>query len=352
MFDPFGGYGTVGTVAKVYGHDYEMWDLNPMLDILHPIATMEPVQVDITKIIDGMRMSEESFVPDWARHVNWFEEKFLPFLYKVWGYYHSLPDGKTKMILTIPLLKTTRYFSHDDMQKQKLCRSPLSKKRVEELLDSDWEQKFFKMLEKGIMRVQKGVEEYRRMKPKDTEAKTKTGIDVMSENLEENRDILITSPPYLQSQEYMRQAKLDLYWLGFSEEKIKRLSKLEIPYRNVEPCEINSHTYKKCLRQLKEDHIRKAFQSYFWCILGTFTRLQEKINSRMFIFVGHSSTRGMAIPIDRILIEHLSCVGWQHEKTLSDRIVGRQMFSYSVNPASKMRDARTPFENLVILKRI
>lgn len=29
VFDPFAGYGTVGVVAKVYDHDYEMWDLNP-----------------------------------------------------------------------------------------------------------------------------------------------------------------------------------------------------------------------------------------------------------------------------------------------------------------------------------
>ncbi len=352
VFDPFGGYGTVGTVARVYGHDYEMWDLNPILATLHPIATMKPAHVNIAETINGMKMSKERFVPDWTRHQNWFEPKFLSFLYKVWGHYHSLQRGRTKMILTIPLLKTTRYFSYDDMQKQKLCRSPISQKRIDALSDSDWKQAFFKMLEKDILRIQRRLEEYREMRPKNTKSKIKTGIDVMSENLSENKDILITSPPYLQSQEYMRQAKLDLYWLGFSEEKVRELARLEIPYRSVEPCPINSPTYEKCLSDIKEDHIRRMFQNYFYSILGTFTRLQEKINSRMFIFVGHSSTRGKAIPIDRIITEHLSGLGWIHEKTLSDKIVGKQMFSYSVNPASKLRDIRTPIENLVILKRV
>lgn len=352
VFDPFGGYGTVGTVAKVYGNDYEMWDLNPLLGILHPITTMKPISCDITNIIKQMKSTKDRFVPDWSRHTNWFPKEFLPFLYKMWGYYHSLTDKKTKMLLTIPLLKTTRYFSYDDMQKQKLCRSKKSENRVNSLLLSDWEMAFFQILEKNIKRVQKGLEEYQKLNPKNTKSTIKIEVDVMNEHLKENRDILITSPPYIQSQEYMRQAKLDLFWLGFSEDKIKKLSKLEIPYRNVEQYKIFSKTYEECLSYIKEEHIRKIFQTYFWCVIGTFARLQEKINSRMFIFVGHSSTRGRSTPIDKILIEHLSKFGWVHEKTLSDKIVARQMFSYSVNPASKLKDSRTSIENLVILKRV
>lgn len=352
IFDPFGGYGTVGTVSKISGNDYEMWDLNPMLGILHPISIMKPVTIDTPNIIKEMKTSKEKFVPDWERHQNWFKKDFLPFLYRVWGYYHSLQDKKIKMTLTIPLLKTTRYFSYDDMQRQKLSKSRRSEKRVEKIFAANWKLFFFQMLEKEIMRVQKGQEQYQKLNPKKTKCTLKTGVDVMKENLKEDKDILITSPPYVQSQEYMRQAKLDLYWLGFSEEKVRELSRLEIPYRNVEPCPIYSPTYEECLNRIEEEHIRKIFQRYFWCMLGTFSRLQEKINSRMFIFVGHSSTRGRSTPIDVILIEHLTKLGWIHEKTLSDKIVGRHLFAYSVNPASKRKDARTTVENLVILKRI
>lgn len=38
VFDPFAGYGTVGVVSRVYGYDYELWDLNPMIDIIHKTA--------------------------------------------------------------------------------------------------------------------------------------------------------------------------------------------------------------------------------------------------------------------------------------------------------------------------
>ena len=45
---------------------------------------------------------------------------------------------------------------------------------------------------------------------------------------------MITSPPYLQAQEYIRSTKMELFWLGYSEAKIRELSRLEIPYRKAE----------------------------------------------------------------------------------------------------------------------
>lgn len=65
VFDPFAGYGTVGVVARVYGHDYELWDLNPMLKHLHNVATMKPPRdVDIESLLSKMARSQQEFVPD------------------------------------------------------------------------------------------------------------------------------------------------------------------------------------------------------------------------------------------------------------------------------------------------
>ncbi|MGQ9545405.1 MAG: hypothetical protein ACUVQX_06420, partial [Candidatus Bathycorpusculaceae bacterium] len=162
---------------------------------------------------------------------------------------------------------------------------------------------------------------------------------------------LITSPPYLQSQEYIRQAKMDLFWLGFSETKVRELSKLEIPYRDVEPQPIYSETYLSLRSEIEENNLRKVFDRYFWGVLGALTRLQEKISSYLFLFVGRTSMRGRTIPIDRIFAEHFAELGWVHEVTLMDTIVSRRMFSYRVNPATKIQDRRTPVENLVVLRR-
>jgi hypothetical protein len=351
VFDPFAGYGTVGVVSKVYGYGYELWDLNPLLETFHSIATLEPEEVNISELLDQMTSSSVEFKPDWSKVDYWFPEEFLSFLYGIWGFYHSLDDKYLKLLLTIPLLKITRYFSYDDMQRQKLSTSPISKERVASLLTCDWKTKFFRMLEKEIWKVLNGIAEYWTLSPKQTEAIVKSGIDVLDTKLEEQKDILITSPPYLQSQEYIRQAKLDLFWLGYSEEKIKRLSKLEIPYRDVRPVTIRSETFVSLRDEIEENHLRKVFDRYFWGVLGALTRLQENVSSYLFLFVGRTSMRGRAVPIDRIFAEHFSELGWVHEITLVDTIVSRRMFSYKVNPATRVKDARTPVENLVILRK-
>src|SRR4030043_391022 len=46
VIDPFAGYGTVGTIARLSGNDYELWDLNPLLKYLHSVAIMHPTKID------------------------------------------------------------------------------------------------------------------------------------------------------------------------------------------------------------------------------------------------------------------------------------------------------------------
>ncbi len=352
VFDPFAGSGTVGIVAKLHGNSYELWDLNPMLKTLHAVATMEPVEnINLGQIWSKMVSSKERFIPDWSNLEYWYPKEFLPFLYKVWGYYHSLREGPNKLLLTIPLLKISRYFSYDDSQRQKLSRSERSQSKIKNLESSDWKLKFKQMFEKEANKITKALLEYKALSPKNTKSTILGGVDSFTEKLKQKHDLLITSPPYLQSQEYLRQAKLDLFWLGYKEQKIKDLSRFEMPYRKTKPYEILSKTYSECRNKIKEDHIRSVYDRYFWGVLNTFTRLQGDISKYMFIFVGRASVRGQSIPLDTIFIEHLTHFGWKHEATLIDRIVSRRLFSYKVNPATNMGDARTKTENLVILRK-
>lgn len=352
IFDPFAGYGTVGVVSKIYGNDYELWDLNPMLETLHDVATLEtPEEINIKELIAQMNSCSEQFIPEWSKLDYWYLQEFLPLLHKAWGFYHSLQDKSLKLLMTIPLLKATRFFSFDDVQKQKLSKSPKSEKRMVEILTSDWERKFSFMVEKELNRIVRSIKEYWSLSPKRTKGVVKGGVDALTTNLEEKKDILITSPPYLQSQEYIRQAKMDLLWLGYSEDEIRALNKLEIPYRNVEPEPIFSATFSSTRNKIKESNLQELFDRYFWGVVKALTRLQEKVQSYLFLFVGRSSIRGCPIPIDRIFAEHFTTLDWVHEATLVDTIASRRMFSYRTNCATGLPDNRIRTENLVILRR-
>ncbi|MEM4068031.1 MAG: DNA methyltransferase, partial [Candidatus Micrarchaeaceae archaeon] len=176
VFDPFAGYGTVGVVSRIYGHDYILWDINPMLSVIHDTAIMTVKKIDINKIMNDIKASKEEFIPKWSNLTYWFPEDFLPLLSRTWGFAHSLADD-TKYLLLIPLLKVTRYFSYSDEKMHKLFRSRYSKIKVEKLLKGDWKAKFYSMLQKEIVTLVTKIEEYNRLRPKAVEYDVKAGVD-------------------------------------------------------------------------------------------------------------------------------------------------------------------------------
>lgn len=351
VFDPFAGYGTTGVVAGIRGHDYELWDLNPLLEVLHKVATMKQPRQDVDRLITEMRYSCHEFIPDWPNRTYWFPEEFLPFLYGAWGFYHSLEDEEAKLLLTIPLLKVTRFFSLDDLYRQKLSRSPRSRKRLDRLLRGNWQERFYEKVRDEAYAVVRGIAEHHGLSPKPVRRTVRAGIDTLTLDLAKDMDILITSPPYLQAQEYIRHAKMDLFWLGYPQAVIRDLNKKEIPYRDVEPCEVQSDTYYRIRRQIEEEHLLGTFDAYFWGILGALTRLQRKISSYLFLVVGQATLRGRPVPIDDIFRQHFTALGWTHEITLVDTIVTRRMFFYDNNPATGLKDKRMRTESLVVLKK-
>lgn len=351
VFDPFAGYGTVGIVSRLFGCNYELWDLNPMLKVIHDTAVMKPTEVNINKLIQELKNSNEIFVPKWSNLKYWHPKEFLDVLTKVWGYYHSLENNKLKKLLVIPLLKVTRYFSYSDEKIHKLYRSKHAKKKVEDLLKKDWETSFFTMLFDEIRELLEKIENYNSLRPKPVKYKIKAGINTLNTKIDQDVDILITSPPYLQAQEYIRSTKLELFWLGYSENYIRQLSKKEIPYANFRKIEVYSETYEEIRSKIENDYLLKLYENYFSAILRAFTSLGMNVKSYMFIFVGPAKIRGMPVPIDQIIVEHLKEFGWRHEATLIDRIVSHSMFKVDINPASGLKENRMETEHLLILRR-
>jgi hypothetical protein len=176
----------------------------------------------------------------------------------------------------------------------------------------------------------------------------------MTEKLDRDVDVLVTSPPYLQAQEYIRSFKLELAWLGFSGSFISSLTAHEIPYKEVREGYISSRTYealKKEVERLNHDKLLKLYVSYFNSLAMFLNNNHERVRNAIAFFVGPVKIRTTRIPIDTIVKEHLEYLGWKHEVTLVDTIVSRRLFKSEVNPATGLEDERTPTEHLVIMRR-
>lgn len=351
VLDPFAGYGTVGTVARLLGFNYELWDLNPLLNHLHPISIMNPSTLNEVDLIERISAFNEPYLPDWENLGYWFDESFLTILTNSWGYYHSLVDIEEKQLLLIPLLKATRAYSNNDEKRQKLSRSPLAQKRIDRLKSLEWESHFYSLIQKNITSIKKKLIEYQELKPINVSYKLRGGENSLTARPKKNIDIVVTSPPYLQAQEYIRATKMDLFWLGYREDLIRKLGKMEFPNQDVPEIPIYSKTFFDCLERIQEPHMRKMYQRYFWGVLGVLSNIEANVSSKLLLFVGPATVRTIPIPIDRILVEHFSTLGWRHQETLIDTIVSRAMFFYDHNPATGQQDQRMKTENLVVMTR-
>jgi len=351
VFDPFAGSAAVGFVARLYGLDYELWDLNPLLKHLHPLCEIKPKPVD-KSMIDAIKAHPQEFLPNWKNLLYWHPEEFILLLSKAWSFYHQLANESVKRLLLVPLLKLTKHFSYADEKLHKLYRSKHAKEKVERLLKEDFQGLFYSMLEKELQKTLQKLAQYQSLSPQKVKGTVKAGVDVLEEDLQKPVNILITSPPYLQAQEYIRSTKLELFWLGYSEEFIQSLSKKEIPYREVPAIEVLSETYHAYRKTIEEKHLLKLYDNYFFAILSTLEKLSEKVSDYMFIFVGPAKIRRLRIPIHEIVAQHFENKGnWVHEKTYIDKIVSRVMFRAKKNPATGLEEQRMDKEFLVVLKK-
>ena len=357
VFDPFGGFGTVAIESSLLGRNYVIWDLNPMLEIFVKASTytdnlmLEDLSVDwdFTK----------RFIPDWNNIYYWHPKRFVKRLSRAWGYYHySIKKRRPDIapIVAIPLLKITKYFSYADLQIYKLYKSKKAKKRIAKLLRSKWLKKMRSMHIRFAQYTFSRIVEYRNMNPQPVEGIIKGGVSALEENLNFKVDLLLTSPPYLQAHEYIRSFKLELFWLGYTQELIRMLQRKEIPYNHTLDVTIHSKTYHKyrdkiIKREGKESRLLRVYENYFKSLIIFFQKNIDYVRKYICIFIGPAKIRNIRIPIEIILKEELEHLGWTHYKTYVDKIYRRRIFKTRKNPATNLPDERIPIEYLLVLKR-
>jgi hypothetical protein len=164
VFDPFAGFGTVGYTARLYGLDYELWDLNPLLEHFHSLCEIKPKPLD-KSLTTKIKAHPQEFLPSWKNLFYWHPEEFISLLSKAWSFYHQSADEGIKKLLLVPLLKLTKYFSYADEKLHKLYRSKHAKEKIKRLLKEDYQGLFYSMLERELEKTLQKLSEYQGLRP-------------------------------------------------------------------------------------------------------------------------------------------------------------------------------------------
>ena len=337
VVDPFAGSGTVGVEAYLCKRNAFLLDLNPLLDYMIPLKVpteKERLREDcLSQMLDGLEKSDSYFTPAWSNVAYWYPLEMLEVVSRYWGFIKNSERDTYSAIIEAALVKASKHFSYAEHRTPKLFRSKSKRKYVEELLQTDWEEKLKGMIRNHSLETLRSINDFATVTSYHNNCVGfKGGVDSSYFSFQREFNALITSPPYLQAQEYMRTVKMELFWLGYNDDEIRKLSRLEIPYRKADRV-IQTPTLEKIRSELTREDLIKLLDSYFCHTINALENAmnQLKANGTACIFIGNPLIDGIKVEIWRILMEYFTAKGYLFESLYEDRIKNRQLFGTRKN---------------------
>ena len=340
IVDPFAGSGTVGVEAYLCKRNAVLLDLNLLLNHIMPLKVYRGKErlheANLYELLAGMQESTKQFTPAWSNVAYWYAPEMLDVLSQYWGFIHNADSTVYSTIVKAALLKASKRFSYTEDRTPKLARSKRKLQAIEALLKENWREQLDEMLHNLALKTLRSLNDFvgytQHIFEELGQVEFYGGVDSSDVAVQRVCDALITSPPYLQAQEYIRSTKMDLFWLGHTEEEVQALSRLEIPYRKPDRV-IQTETLDKVREMLTRDDLRKRLDSYFCHTVNALENSmnQLKLNAAACIFVGNPRIDGITVEIWRILVEYFTERGWTFEKVYEDRIKTRKLFGARKN---------------------
>ena len=338
IVDPFAGSGTVGVEASLCKRNAVLLDLNLLLNHIMPLKVYrgkERLCKDhLCKLLDSMKESKKHrFIPAWSNVQYWYAPEILEFLSQYWGYIYSIEQDIYSGIINSALLKVSKRFSYTEHRTPKLARSKRKLAAIEELLSENWKEQLIDIVYNHSLKTLGNINDFvMHTQHHQNQVEFQGGVDSSYIAVPRECDALITSPPYLQAQEYIRSTKMDLYWLGHTDEEIKELSRLEIPYRKADRV-IHTPALDKVRDRLTRKDLHNRLDSYFCHTINALENAMNQLKPKAAacIFVGNPRIDGITVELWRILAEYFAERGYLFEKVYEDRIKTRQLFGVRKN---------------------
>lgn len=334
VLDPFGGSATVGLEAVLTGRKAILTDLNLLLNHIVPLKILSAQETlsyaTLTERLNSFN-TQSLFRPNWSNIDYWYDEAILETLGHYWGWAKSQPDDVYKRIFEAALLPLSKYYSRTEHKAPKLFSSPAKRALMAEILASDWKTTLAEKFKTAVYTIFQDLQRLQTtLKGQSPEVLFQGGVDASRFDytfFNRETSLIITSPPYLQAQEYIRTFKLDLFWLGYSETDVKALSQLEIPYRKATRI-VETPTLNQVRASLERPDLVKLLDAYFDHTLQALEQATQTMQKygRLALFVGNPKADGIEVETWRIALEYFSEKGFTFEHIYEDRIKTRQLF--------------------------
>jgi hypothetical protein len=364
ILDPFAGSGTTALEAAFKGHDSYMLEINPLLDYFYPIKMpnfnldawnnyIKSASVFLNLVLDNDNIQKIEINGDLE---YWYPKDLYDYFVRVWSNYHKLKKNEDEIVQKIVILvlfRLSKFYSYAEHSMPKLFISKRKREFIEDFLKKPNQKElikskaftFLKIIDKTVLSLLKD-------KSLSGQIYYFSGVDSSEYDFSKlpKIDCIITSPPYLQAQEYMRTFKMEMRWSGISNEEIKSYMAKEIPFRKAEG-KIDGEYINNMRSKLTKKDLIKMFDSYFWFMLKVLEGASKNLNKggKLCVLIGNPKMEGIEIEIWKVIYEYfVNKPEFKPIDLFEDVIVSRKLFKgrKNLNPEGMKS------EYLVILERV
>ena len=355
ILDSFCGSGTTLLEARLLNRNAIGIDINPLAELISRVKT-KPLDTDelslaICLVKEYVKNATKKATVEFPNIDYWFCKKAQKELVRIKV---SIEDLKGKFdndiidFFLVCFSSVIRKSSYADCRMAKTYKS----------------QRVFKKVKKGW--VPKPIQFFEESLDKNSER-----IKLLSERLNENRNFvkvfqgdaketstilkqngikkvnfIVTSPPYINAQDYFRSYKLEIWWLGLATpEEVRHLNRQAIgtecisgfDYNNIPESKIksldrvlrriwrsNKKTGKKEKIAKKKGYIIYNYFENMKCVLKEFYDVLERAG-HLCLISGNNTICGIQIPTYKILTDIAENSGFELVEISRDRIRNRSL---------------------------
>lgn len=342
ILDPFCGSGTTLLEGRVLGRNAIGIDINPLAVLISEVKTtpldINKLSLAIHLVKDEMKNINRKITIEFPNINYWFCKKAQNELSKIKFIVENLNGKFNESIYKFFLVcfsSIIRKSSYADTRTAKTYKS----KRVIEKVKNGWVprpiQYFEEALEKYFERINCLLEHLNGNNyVKVFQGDSRETSAILKKNGIEKVDLIITSPPYINAQDYFRSYKLELWWLGLATpEEVRKLNKQALGTENISGYNYNSPPKSEyrflntILNKIWRINKRKSYivYNYFQNMRDFFEKsyVVLKIGGHFCLITGNNTICEVQIPTCKILSHIAEKRGFKLVEIGRDKIKNR-----------------------------
>ena len=345
ILDPFCGSGTTLLEATIKGRNAIGIDIHPLAKLISEVKTSpinaEKLEHTINSVKKQLKSDLSTPSIQFPNIDYWFSSDARGELERIKFTIERLNetiDCDTRKFLQLCFSSIIRKSSYADPRIAKTYKS----KRVIEKTRNGWIPKPIQYFEEAMDRNSERMKTLSQMlnsngnRAEVFQGDAKQLSSILQQNDIKEINLIITSPPYINAQDYFRSYKLELCWLGITTpEEIKYLKKQTIGTENLYGIGPNSTLWNETellntvcgeigqINKTKASIVHKYFENMKRVFEESQRVLERK--GHFCLITGNNNICGVQVPTHKILSDIAEATGFKIVETGRDKIRDRSL---------------------------